>query len=137
MTVIVRSRLQIQLGESKIAVRVKVALVSITMLTSASCGRDQLLGSYSFTAPQTVSIRYESESRGLTPSERIVELRFGTNVFRVMVPQEVLNTGDGTIRLSVRVHPDDDEYFLVDLGGEALNSSRRVRVERNLIPAMA
>ncbi len=137
MTVIARNGLQIELGESKIAELVKVTLTNIGMLVSVSCRRDQFLGSHSFTAPQTVSIRYESESRGLTPSERIVELRFGTNVFRVMVPQEVLNTGDGTIRLSVRVHPDNDQYLLVDLGGEALNSSRRVRVERNLIPAVA
>ncbi len=80
--------------------------------------------------PRAIQVRYERASNGLTPSEREVEVKFGKSIYRVLVPESTVDVSRKTISIFVVEHPGDDRYYLVDLGGEALNSTRRVKVKR-------
>ena len=83
------------------------------------------------TARETLHVHYISASRGLTPYEREVELKIGTSTYRVLVPRTAVNSRAKTLTVTVVDGSDRDRFCVIDLGGESLNSSRRVRVTRS------
>ncbi len=84
-----------------------------------------------------VELRYMSVTEGLTPSEREVEVRFGSDTYWVLVHNGTLNITSGTLAVHLMDDPEDEKAYLVDLGGEALNSPRRVKVAKQFVEELA
>jgi hypothetical protein len=73
-------------------------------------------------------LKYKSATRGLTPHEREVEVEVGGRVFRVLAPKTAVNTRKRTLSVKLIRHGSGTNGGMLDLGGEVLNSSRRIKL---------
>ena len=76
----------------------------------------------------TVCIPYANLESGFTQSELEVQFSIGDRMVSVFAPPEAVDRNRNCILLTIV--GDFDQSTLIDLPGEPLNSSKRIKVER-------
>jgi len=80
------------------------------------------------TAPGVRHFKYATVARGLTPHEKEVQVRIANQTYHVLVPKTAVSTKAHTFAVKIVHGAKNGKSCVIDLGGEALNSSRRIRV---------